>query len=125
MVRLNVPPLTRGLLIFVIGLSLAHIAWVGLPLLEPGRGGVPWLVIEPPWHSAIYPWVYLTATLTETNPVGLVIAAATLFFGGRYLERAWGSRDFAAFLLIVALVSNLVVHLLYVLAFPVYQSSFP
>lgn len=36
-----------------------------------------------------------------------------MFYGGKYLERAWGSREFGKFILVLALASNLSMVLLY------------
>lgn len=51
--------------------------------------------------------------------ITLLIAGATILYGGKYLERAWGSREFGKFLLVVILVPNLVTAFLYVLLFVV------
>ena len=108
MVRINVPPFTRGLLFFSVGLSLVYVA-AAQRLRSPF---LPWLVILP-LRSVVYPWVYVTATLTESNLPALLIAGATYFYGGRYLERAWGSRDFGLFLLIVSAIPNFVAAAVY------------
>ena len=114
MVRVNLPPFTRGLLVCLLGLSLVYQAAAHAYHTRV----IPWLVVSPV-RSVLYPWVYVTAALAEANVLTLLIAGATFFYGGRYLERAWGSRDFGAFLLVAALVPNLVVAALYVLAFAV------
>ena len=106
MARINVPPLTRGLLVFVLGLFLVYQAvWHA-----SHTHTIPWIVISPV-NSVTYPWVYVSATLTEENPITLLIAAATFFYGGRYLERAWSARDLAIFLLIVSLIPNVLTSL--------------
>ena len=63
-----------------------------------------WLTLTP---HIYYPWTLLTATLAEHNFITLGIAVATVFYGGKYLERAWGSRELGEFLLVVVIVSNL------------------
>jgi len=50
----------------------------------------------------------LTTTLVENNVFTLGISAVTIFYGGRYLERAWSSAEFVKFLLVTSLVSNIV-----------------
>jgi membrane associated rhomboid family serine protease len=67
---------------------------------------IPYLNLIPQL-SLIYPWTFLTTTLVESNVFTLAIAGVTLYQGGRYLERAWSSHEFAKFLLIVALIPNL------------------
>lgn len=44
----------------------------------------------------------------ETNVFTLTASVLTLYHGGRYLERAWTSKEFAKFVLIVAMLSNIV-----------------
>ena len=63
-----------------------------------------------PW----YPWVFALATVVEQNVLGLVVTGLTVFYGGRYLERAWGSHEFTKFMLFVAMIPNILAFLLYV-----------
>jgi membrane associated rhomboid family serine protease len=67
---------------------------------------IPYLTLIPQL-SLIYPWTFLTTTLVESNVFTLTIAGLTLWHGGRYLERAWSSREFGKFLIIVALIPNI------------------
>lgn len=57
----------------------------------------------------------MTATFVEQNIFTVVITGATVLYGGKYLERAWGSREFAKFIFVVALVPNIVMVFLYIL----------
>jgi membrane associated rhomboid family serine protease len=66
---------------------------------------VPYLVLVPQL-SLLYPWTFLTTTLVENNVFTAGIAGLTIFYGGRYLERAWTSKEFAKFLAIVSLIPN-------------------
>ena len=68
---------------------------------------VPYLQLIPQL-SIIYPWTFLTTSLVENNVFTLAIAGATIFYGGRSLERAWTSPEFVKFLLITSFISNLV-----------------
>ena len=117
--RINIPPVTRILLISLLSLSfLYNVArWrlldTSLRLTSPSSVMmVPYLPLVPS-QFFLYPWTLLTATFVEQNIVTVVLNAATLFYGGKYLERAWGSREFGKFILIVALIPNL-------LAVPIY-----
>lgn len=121
MARLNLPPLTRGLLgAVVIGTLLnfalrPHSSWVEKveqPLLGVGNG-VPYLAIVP-GQSAIYPWVFASATVVEQNVLGLLVTGLTVVYGGRYLERAWGSHEFTKFVLFVAMIPNILAFVLYI-----------
>jgi membrane associated rhomboid family serine protease len=55
----------------------------------------------------LYPWTLLSSVFVEQNIVTLLINGATVLFGGRYFERAWGSKDFALVLLITSLIPNI------------------
>ncbi|KAJ9321950.1 hypothetical protein DTO027B5_7801 [Paecilomyces variotii] len=112
--RVNLPPATRTLLISVLALSfLYNIArWRQLGLTS--TPSVPYLTLIPA-RFIFYPWTLLTATFVEQNIFTVILNAATLFYGGKYLERAWGSREFGKFIVIVALVSNAVTVLLYLI----------
>ncbi|KAF1360066.1 cytochrome c oxidase subunit I [Lizonia empirigonia] len=132
MPRFALPPITRGLLaatVFFTLLNFAlrpHSTWVDKvekPLIGVGNG-VPFLTIVP-GQSVVYPWVFALATLVEQNLAGLVVNGATLFYGGRYLERAWGDKEFAKFLLFVAVVPNMLAFVLYLAAYVVSASTVP
>lgn len=108
--RLNIPPVTRILLIALVSESILSAAirykqWdketaADLHIVVPYLSLVPQL-------SFIYPWTFLTTTLVENNVFTLSIAGLTLFYGGRYLERAWTSKEFAKFIIIASLLPNL------------------
>ncbi|KAF2141285.1 uncharacterized protein K452DRAFT_228950 [Aplosporella prunicola CBS 121167] len=123
--RINVPPLTRGLLITIVTFTLlnavlrpGYTGWiqgVGKPFHTVGQGA-PYLAIIPS-TAIVYPWVFLVATTVEQNIFGLFITGLTVFYGGRYLERAWSSAEFAKFILFVSMIPNLLTFLLYVVAY--------
>lgn len=124
MARINLPPLTRSLLAAVVVFTLLNFAlrpqssWqqkVEKPLISVGNG-VPYLTIVP-GRSFIYPWVFALATVVEQNVAGLIITGFTVFYGGRYLERAWGSQEFTKFIMFVALIPNILSFLLYIVAY--------
>jgi membrane associated rhomboid family serine protease len=126
MARINLPPLTRGLLAAVVLFTLLnftlrpHSNWVEKvekPLIGVGNG-VPYLTIVP-GKSLIYPWVFALATVVEQNLLGLITTGLTVFYGGRYLERAWGSHEFTKFLLFVAMIPNILSFLLYILGYAI------
>lgn len=119
--RLNLPPLTRVLLIVLCGISIVHqVVKLTHPPIPMGRP-IPdpsFLALIPQW-VVFRPWVYFTATFAEQNLVTLLMAAITLFYGGKYLERAWDSREFGKFVLLVTLIPNFIASLLYVLWFAI------
>ncbi|KAH0544840.1 hypothetical protein FGG08_001069 [Glutinoglossum americanum] len=128
--RISLPPLTRILLGVLLGLSvltgaLRYQQWDaqngegdnrGEPPSEPSSIVIPYLTIVPQL-SLFYPWVFVTATLVEQNLFTLAITAATIFYGGKYLERAWGSPEFAKFLLVISVVPNALAFATYIIWF--------
>lgn len=135
MPRINIPPLSRACLISCLTLSvlsgaLRYRAWLaqhtspGDTSQPPAHGGgsqlftVPYLTVVPA-QSLVYPWTFVTATLVEQNIFTLATTLGTLFYGGKYLERAWSSAEFAKFLLVLALVPNVVTFAVYIAWFAV------
>jgi membrane associated rhomboid family serine protease len=112
--RINIPPLTRVLLALLIAISVTH------QITRYIFGGLDqgFLAIIPQW-SLFYPWVYATATFAEQNVVTLLIAGATILYGGKYLERAWSSTEFGKFVLIVTVLPNVAATFIYVLWFAI------
>jgi len=55
----------------------------------------------------------------EQNLLGLITTGLTVFYGGRYLERAWGSHEFTKFMLFVAMIPNMLAYLLYIVGYMV------
>lgn len=114
----NIPPLTRVLLALLIAISVTH---------QTTRyifGGLDqgFLAIVPQW-SLFYPWVYFTATFAEQNVVTLLIAGATVLYGGKYLERAWSSTEFGKFVLLVTVLPNVATTLIYVFWYALTQDE--
>lgn len=121
--RINIPPITRALLLFLIALSLLNAA-ARYRSWSPDRSAsptsriyyAPYLTIIP-GVSILYPWVILSATYAEQNLAGLITTGATLFYGGRYLERAWSSREYTKFILLITIVPNAISWVIYLAAF--------
>ncbi|EZF10136.1 hypothetical protein H112_08552 [Trichophyton rubrum D6] len=116
MLRINIPPVTRAILTSIVVLFILHTATrykhyvVGES--SSSFSAVPYLLAVPS-KILFYPWTLICATFVEQNIVTLLINGATMFYGGKYLERAWGSREFGKFILVLALASNLSMVLLY------------
>jgi len=115
--RLNIPPVTRIVLAVLALQSLSSIVIRRAHALD-SNFAIEWLALVPQL-SLFYPWTFLTTTLVEDNLISLVIAGVTLFNGGRYLERAWSSKEFAKFLLVVSLIPNFACFLLLITLFTV------
>ncbi|KAF3490544.1 uncharacterized protein GIQ15_00061 [Arthroderma uncinatum] len=115
MLRINIPPVTRAILTSIAVLFILHTATKYKHYATEGSSSalaVPYLVVVPS-KVLFYPWTLVCATFVEQNIVTLLINGATMFYGGKYLERAWGSREFGKFILVLALASNLAMTLLY------------
>lgn len=110
------PPLTQALLAFLFAISLVHQV---LRLRRSSSPSNPDFLVLVPQRALLQPWVFFTAALAEPNVVTLLLAAFTIFYGGKYLERAWESREFGKFVLLVTLISNFVASLLYVALFAI------
>ncbi|PYH46845.1 rhomboid family protein [Aspergillus saccharolyticus JOP 1030-1] len=125
--RVNIPPATRICLISLLTLSLLYniARWRqidttgGTPTFTPI---VPYLTLVPS-YIIYYPWTLVTATFVEQNIFTVLLNAATLFYGGKYLERAWGSREFAKFILTIAVIPNVVTVPIYLLGTALSSSS--
>lgn len=114
--RINIPPVTRALLIVLASQSILSAAIRYRQWSEHHDIVIPYLTLVPQL-SVIYPWTFITATLVEGNIFTLGIAGATLYYGGRYLERAWSSRELAKFLALVSLIPNLLTFLVLIVFF--------
>jgi membrane associated rhomboid family serine protease len=114
MAQINLPPLTRSLLAAVVAFTILN--FVQRPQLITAGNGIPYLAIVP-GKSIIYPWVFALATVVEQNLLGLIATGLTVFYGGRYLERAWGSQEFIKFIVFVAIIPNIMSFLLYIAAY--------
>jgi membrane associated rhomboid family serine protease len=112
-VRVNVPPVTRLILILFIAFSFLYALgrYSKLPSspnpMSPARPLVPYLTLVPSL-CLYYPWTLLTATFVERNTFSLLLNGATIFFGGKYLERAWGSKEFGKVVLVASVIPNMI-----------------
>ncbi|BDD55611.1 hypothetical protein MPDQ_006906 [Monascus purpureus] len=116
--RINLPPATRIFLFSLLGLSLLYNIgrWrqIGAPGVTPHPNPiVPYLTLVPS-QFLFYPWTFLTATFVEQNIFTVLLNSATLLYGGKYLERAWGSSEFGKFILIVSLIPNAITLPIYI-----------
>ncbi|KAI9734804.1 MAG: hypothetical protein M1818_006791 [Claussenomyces sp. TS43310] len=103
--RLNIPPITRILLIGLVTLSTLSAVIRYRQWTKESDIVVPYISLIPQL-SLIYPWTFLSTTLCEGNVFTLGVSGATFYYGGKYLERAWSSIEFAKFLLVVTLIPN-------------------
>ncbi|KAK2781965.1 hypothetical protein FQN52_001276 [Onygenales sp. PD_12] len=110
--RINIPPITRAILSAICALSFLN----GVARWRQYEGSpgapIPYLALVPS-SVLFHPWTLVTATCVEQNIFTVLITGATVFYGGKYLERAWGSREFGKFIVVVSLVPNIVILFLY------------
>lgn len=114
--RINIPPVTRALLIALLFQSILSAAIRYRQWNENARIVIPYLTLVPQL-SLVYPWTFLTTSLVESNIFTLAISGVTLYQGGRYLERAWSSADLAKFVALVTLVPNVLTFMVMLLFF--------
>lgn len=118
-VRVNIPPATRFFLVSLLALSLLYniARWRELDYTPNGHQInpiIPYLTLVPS-QFFYYPWTLVTATLVEQNIFTVLLNAATIFYGGKYLERAWGSREFSKFIVAVTVIPNVAILPIYLL----------
>ncbi|QPH06036.1 hypothetical protein C2857_004239 [Epichloe festucae Fl1] len=113
---INIPPVTRAVLIGLVFQSFLSAAIRYRQWTEHSQIVIPYLTLVPQL-SLVYPWAFLTSALVECNIFTLAISGLTLYHGGRYLERAWSSADFAKFLVLAALVPNVLTFLVMIFFF--------
>jgi membrane associated rhomboid family serine protease len=99
-IRINIPPITRLMLVLLLTLSF-------LVTFNPIEPIIPDLTLVPAF-CIYHPWTFLTATYVERSIFSLLVSGATIFFGGKYLERAWGSKEFGKVVLVAAIIPNLI-----------------
>ncbi len=114
--RINIPPVTRVVLIVLVVQSLLNAAIRYRQWTSGSNIVIPYLTFVPQL-SLIYPWTLLTTTFVENNVFTLAISTLTVYHGGRYLERAWSSAELAKFIVVVSLIPNLLSFATFVLLF--------
>lgn len=114
--RINIPPATRIFLVSLLTLSLLYniARWRQLDSTTTSSPIVPYLTLVPSLFY-YYPWTLCTATFVEQNIFTVLLNAATIFYGGKYLERAWGSREFSKFIVIIAVIPNVLIIPIYLI----------
>ena len=116
--RVNIPPATRIFLVSLLSLSLLYniARWRELDYTAGVQTTpiIPYLTLVPSLFF-YYPWTLATATFVEQNIFTVLLNAATIFYGGKYLERAWGSREFSKFIAAVVLIPNVVIIPIYLI----------
>lgn len=120
--RLNIPPVTRVILIVLIFQSVLSAAIRYRTWTENAHVIIPYMTLVPQL-SIIYPWTFITSTLVEGNVFTLAIAGVTLYQGGRYLERAWSSAELAKFLALVSVIPNVLTFLVMIILFTLTRSE--
>lgn len=120
--RINIPPVTRALLGTLLFQSMLSAAIRYRQWTEHASIVIPYLTLVPQL-SIIYPWTFLTSSLVESNIFTLILGVLTLHHGGRYLERAWSSKELAKFLALVAVVPNSLTFAVMVILFTITRNE--
>ncbi|CAG8506907.1 26447_t:CDS:2, partial [Gigaspora margarita] len=72
-----------------------------------------------PGHAAQKFWAFFTAGFLETNPTSLIGSVIAMIACGKYLERAWGSKDFLKFVGIILIGVTLSTYFTYLLEYTI------
>lgn len=107
------PPVTRGLIIATVSITLLYV----LARVNAGSAkteSVSYLTLVPS-KSLYHPWTIITSTFVEQNVLNFLINITAVYLSGRYLERAWSSKDFAVIVAVGAIIPNLLVIPTYVI----------
>jgi membrane associated rhomboid family serine protease len=112
--RISLPPITRSLLVLHLAFTLLFHAFNTQPRSKPDVNDC---IALTPQLAFFHPWTLVTAVFAETSVFTLLLATTTVFFGGKYLERAWGAKEFGKFVLVVTVLPNLIATVLYLAAF--------
>ncbi|CAG8580378.1 801_t:CDS:2, partial [Dentiscutata erythropus] len=70
-----------------------------------------------PGHAIQNFWTFFTAGFLETNPASLIGSIIAMVACGKYLERAWGSKDFLKFVGIILIGVTLSTYFTYLLEY--------
>ncbi|KAJ2908282.1 hypothetical protein GGI21_003043 [Coemansia aciculifera] len=81
------------------------------------------LLILRPGFIASYPWTILTSAFVETNIIFLLCGLAALVAVGGFLERQWGARSYALFVLVTATVPAMTAALVAIVLYAVRGSA--
>lgn len=107
--RINIPPTTRALLALTCFFTSLYV------LARWNAPTATTLLTLVPARFYIHPWTIVTSTFVEQDIVNLLINTTAVYFSGRYLERAWGSKDFATVVIIATIIPNLLLIPTYVI----------
>lgn len=99
--KINIPPTTRALLALTCFFTSLYV------LARWSAPTATRLLTLVPARFYIHPWTIVTSTFVEQDIVNLLINTTAVYLSGRYLERAWGSKDFATVVLFATTVPNL------------------
>ncbi|RUO95807.1 eukaryotic integral membrane protein-domain-containing protein [Jimgerdemannia flammicorona] len=115
----NIPPVTKALTTATLAVSafaflVRYRASITYPDDPPTT--LPVVAVVPA-YALWTPWTFATATLYEPIVFVLAVHSIATLLCGKYMERAWGGREFLKFVAIVSVTSNMLASLLATLAF--------
>ncbi|CAG8441609.1 7254_t:CDS:2, partial [Scutellospora calospora] len=116
----NVPPTVKTLTFLIVFISALGVLkrfhrWIENPFaidVLPDFAMVP-------GHAIQKFWTFFTAGFLETDPMSLIGSVITMAACGKYLERAWGSKDFLKFVGIILIGVTLATFLTYLLEYTI------
>jgi membrane associated rhomboid family serine protease len=103
-------------------LRYRHWASTGDNASDTEAGIIKFITLVP--ASSFYmPWTLITNQVVASNLITLMLSVAVLLLGGRYLERAWSSRELAEFYIVIGLATSASIYLGLVLLFGVTRDA--
>ncbi|KAG4300887.1 hypothetical protein PCK1_002964 [Pneumocystis canis] len=130
MILKNSPLITRlsiflTTILFFIHISLKFLINLLNPLLflKEEYSELPFMVIIP-GTSYLYIWTFFIAAFIENNFFTLILLLGLLYYGGRYLEKSWGSRSLIKFILIITIIPNILTWAWYIMRYIIERKIF-
>ncbi|KAF9389072.1 hypothetical protein CPB97_012035 [Podila verticillata] len=109
----NVPPLTKSISTAMTVMSSLGFAlrFRDLTSDADAEGTLTQLIAMVPVSAPYHPWTFATAPFYERSVLQFIINSAILLGCGKYLERAWGSREFFKYLAVTSVGSMLALYI--------------
>ncbi|CAG8736239.1 19646_t:CDS:2, partial [Racocetra persica] len=115
----NVPPTVKTLIFLIVFTSALGALKKFHSLIETSFADVLPDFALVPGHAIQKVWTFFTAGFLETDPISLIGSVITMAACGKYLERAWGSKDFLKFVGIILIGVTLATFLTYLLEYAI------
>ncbi|KAG4303975.1 hypothetical protein PORY_002628 [Pneumocystis oryctolagi] len=100
--------LCMTIIFFLICIALESLVYLFKPFgISKEKNYVLSFLVIIPGISYFYVWTFFVAMFVEDNFFAFIVLLSALYYGGRYLEKSWGSKNFAKFILVIAVIPNI------------------